>query len=80
MIGLLKIAAVIAVLFFGGRFLVDEFGHGDPWRTADDTTECRKKLGGSYESRAVVAPGADAPEWDEAGVETKRACESAEPD
>ncbi|MEV4423534.1 hypothetical protein AB0L40_26735 [Patulibacter sp. NPDC049589] len=79
MFGLLKILAVIAVLFFGGRFLVDRYAHGDSWRTADGTTECRTKLGGTIQTRRVVAPGAKAADWKGADEAVTKVCDSAKP-
>jgi len=78
--GLLTILLVIAALFFGGRELADRYAHGDAWRTADGTTECRTKLGGTIQFRPVAAPGADPGDWERAAEVVKNACEATKPD
>lgn len=78
--GFLTLLAVIAVLFFGGRELVDRYAHGDSWRTADQTTECRTKLGGTIQYRVVVQPGTPEPGWARAPEAIKTACENTKPD
>lgn len=80
--GFLTLLVVIGVLFFGGRELADRYAHGDSWRTADGTLECRTKLGGTIQYRPVVAAGVEAPDWKGAAEEeqVKEACENAKPD
>lgn len=84
--GFFTLLVVIGVLFFGGRELADRYAHGDSWRTADGTTECRTKLGGTIQYRPVVvatagATGPQDPEWKGAAdqEQIKQACESTKP-
>jgi hypothetical protein len=77
--GFLTLLVVIGVLFFGGRELADRYAHGDPWRTADGSQECRTKLGGTIESHPIVAAGVKTPGWTQPEGPAKQACENAKP-
>lgn len=80
--GFLTLLVVIGGLFFGGRELLDRYAHGEAWRTADGTTECRTKLGGTIQHRTVVAARATDAEWRGAEDEeqVRNACENTKPD